>query len=383
MSKSSSALRVALALMALVPAFVPVEAQRATTASAPPSEMPELRTRILAAERAYRVANGAYRSMLEADRIAAAPLDSLRAGGLRIEASTALSSFTKRALQRAADASWGSAALALGDSVVAATRGDPLLFRQDSARSLLSPAVAHIWLARAPSRGSAMRVPLSSNEATDAMLDRIGALAAGRVSLAFSEWTFSWIPPRRFAGSDWAEVAVMMATANSSATRGCFAGAAARCLAALDLTPVNDRYSEWYSPEDWQVIVRAHFTGATEPWPNARRECLNLHNDKACLAIIKERPAPQPMPIDVRHSVVAYALERGGPKAFARLIEARGTPLEALVAASGLSTDSLIDGWRSRVVSNTPHTVRPHALEATLMLGWALVFGIAAGRRRP
>ena len=352
-------------------------------APAASAQDPLVRARLFAAERAYRTAKDSHQVILDAFRAPMPARDSVRAGGLIVESRTPLSGLTRRALQRSTELAWLEVKRALGDSAEVATSAAPLIIGVDSVGTLASPLQAHIWLQRDPVRGTFLRLPLAPGAVAEAMLDRIGALAALRNPPAIREWLSDWLPPRRLAKADWADIAVMLATANSAVTRGCHAGAVSQCLLALGLTPVQDPFTELYSPDDWHVIARTYFRGAAGPWPNARVDCIDHRNSAACLRIIRSRPAPQPIPMDVRRSVAAYALERGGPQAFARLLGARGSALEILETTSGLGADSLIAGWRATVVSATPHAVRPHALEATLMLGWALLFGVVAGRRRP
>jgi hypothetical protein len=342
-----------------------------------------LRARLAAAERAYLAATDSYHVQRDALLTARVPRDSVRGGGLTIQSARPLGGITRRTLQRSAERSWNIVRTALGDSASAATARLGLVYREDSGGTFLDPARGHIWLPRAPGRGNALMLPLSESAATADIVDLVGTLASLRNPAPIREWIGDWMPARRLETSDWEAVAVMLATMDAAVTRGCHAGSVAQCESALALTPVRDPLTEWYSREDWFVLASTHYVERSRAWNDTRDDCIVRHREDRCLQILRMSPAPLPIPVDARRSLVAYALERGGAGGFARLITATGTPLQILEQTSGLHADSLIAGWRTRVVSATPQSVRPRALEATLMLGWIFVFGIAAGRRRP
>ena len=338
---------------------------------------------VLAAAHAYRASLDSLHARAEQLRSAAPPRDSLRAGALRIQATTPLSGGTRQALQHAADAAWRDLHVSLGDSAVVATTNLALLYREDTARSLFDRPSAHIWQARVLARGNALTLPLNEHETSDVILDQLGSTAAAALPAQLSAWVGAWIPARRLTKGEWADVAVLMATSNAAVVRGCHSGAVSSCASALVLTPVSDPFTEWYAPEDWQVIASTYTHDATDSSKALHHACAEQRLAEACLRIFRSRDVPVPLPTAARHSLVAFALERGGQGAYARLLAANGTSLDMLASAASLAPDSLLAAWRVRVIDAPPHTVRPKVLEATLLLGWALAFGALAGRKQP
>ena len=99
--------------------------------------------------------------------------------------------------------------------------------------------------------------------------------------------------------------------------------------------------------------------------------------------ISRTRPVPIPLTFATRATLLGLALERGGRPAYARLIGAKGTALQMLSTAAGVTPDSLIREWRTRVLSAAPKSTSPSPVEASVFIAWTLVFGFAASRRRP
>ena len=104
---------------------------------------------------------------------------------------------------------------------------------------------------------------------------------------------------------------------------------------------------------------------------------------EVCERLSRTRPIPIPLQFGARQTLFGLALERGGRTAYSRLAAAKGTPLQILSTISGVSADSLIREWRARVAAAAPKSPSPSVEEAAVFVGWTLLFGFAATRRRP
>jgi hypothetical protein len=252
-------------------------AQSATPDNGAAQETAALRTRLVAAERAYLAATDSHHVRLTLLAAARTPRDSVRGGELTIQSATPLGSITRRTLQRAAEKSWSIVRAALGDSAGAATTVFRLVYREDSGGTFMDPARGHIWLPRAPGRGNALTLPLSESAATIEIVDLVGTLASLRNPAPLREWIGDWMPARPYERPDWEAIAVMLATMNAAVTRGCHAGSVPQCESALALTLVKDPFTEWYAPEDWFVLARAHYVDRSRDWDDTRDDCIVRH----------------------------------------------------------------------------------------------------------
>jgi hypothetical protein len=90
---------------------------------------------------------------------------------------------------------------------------------------------------------------------------------------------------------------------------------------------------------------------------------------------------PIPLNLYTRATLLGFALERGGPSAYARLLRAKGTPLEILANTAGVAPEVLVNEWRSRVLAALPRSAVPTGAETTVLLAWTVLFGVVATRR--
>lgn len=88
-----------------------------------------------------------------------------------------------------------------------------------------------------------------------------------------------------------------------------------------------------------------------------------------------------PLPTDVRETVVALAVQRGGTGAWGRLVEdPTMAPEEALAYAAGIPFEELVAEWRDWLVSNRPEVFAGLGTSSLLSLLWILIFAALAGR---
>lgn len=214
-----------------------------------------------------------------------------------------------------------------------------------------------------------------------------------------------WTGNNPMATRDWGDTYRAAALTRSVAARACLAGDAGACTSAmgLDLEVAEDDRGEWltavFRPGDALPRVGAD---RLEAWytPAERRErvltlgatvtkldddwsaCVRDHAQSVCDRILV-RAGSMSIPFDgqLRSSLVAYALERGGYGAWSRLTEdPTHTPAEALEHASGLSPDDLVGGWMERVLAARPVSYGSLLPRGGLTLLWIAFFGALAVR---
>ncbi len=362
-------------------------------------DLQKLGMRIVAADRAAAAAHDSILEIVRVMRNKRLPYDSIVTGAITLRfTSKDLSPSTRAALTRAGDATWERVEHGLGDAATRVAGRVPIVISDRTAASFISEARAYEYMSRLlphiidlglpnmPGRSRGFVEPLNEAQAEDAMIDLVGSVASMDEPPALKVYVGDWLPAAGLNERNWNAAAIDLATTNASVARDCFAGSIPRCKSALGLTKVSDPYTEWYSPEDWRVIVSGSLNMGivTEGRRDAMQACVAGHDMKECEWLVRERPASLPLDMDVRRTVVGLALELGGPKAYDRLVAAQGgSASDVLAATSGLGIDELVGQWRAHVLSATPANVRPRALEATAMLAWMLVFAFVAQRRRP
>ena len=136
-----------------------------------------------------------------------------------------------------------------------------------------------------------------------------------------------------------------------SSGRACIAGATAACRAALDLLPA----AEWTAaafplPSDRREVARAVLrTGPGGAQRDEVDRCVSADDAAACTALVgslEPRMLPRVTPSATRRTLLAVALERGGPDAYHRLRAASTAPMgDRLAAAAGVPIDTLLAEW--------------------------------------
>ncbi len=281
-------------------------------------------------------------------------------------------------------AAWTEMQSALGNSAAGVGAGTEILWRRDS----LGAAYARRHQVTISTDGRAamqwLQRDSDSVEAVNAVLSRYGDVALNLLTPRTRQWVGGWTPTRRPTAAQWERVAVLLATSSSSRARDCYTGVLAECLAVLSISPPanEDWWTAWYRPSDWPDAVAEW--EPRDPVDSAlARACGRKREMPSCaLAITKFAPRA-PVPGLGTHTLLAIALERGGPDAFARLVAAGGTPAEILQATAGVDAVTLVAEWRARVYAARPPRPTPTVAQSAATAFWVIAFGFLATRRRP
>ena len=361
-----SELRAALALAVALLAARPLRAQT----------IPELRGRIARLEVAQKLAVAAQHRIDSARSTATnVQLDTARHAGL-----TLLAIPRDAALARAAVAeAWPALERSYGAHAAELARKDfhLIVSRNPDAPTGLprGPVVPVIVATDANAHDVARRLTLSAGQ--------VMAIGLDTALRRFLPTIYPLDP--QFDEQRRRDVYQEMVIAPWMAVRRCFIGDIARCRQAFGLVGGSDPATDWYDPDD-----RARAAGGTASWASStgqealRKSCLFEHRDADCLlllrGLLRERLDP-PFSTTARATLVATALDLGGPGAFDRLLARPHAPLaDRLADAAGLPADSLISVWRNRVTAHGPMSARIPARSAWAAFGWAVVFGVLALR---
>lgn len=233
-------------------------------------------------------------------------------------------------------------------------------------------------------RSTQVRAPITQRKLEEAILDLLGTMATRHVPTNVVGWGGEWVPARPLTKESWETAAIDLASSNAAIARTCYAGSVPACESALALTIVRDPLTEWYTPDGWRVIVASWKPPADAYSVIADRvDCLEKKVNAKCELLARSRSVPIPLSFATRSTLLALAIQRGGQSAYSRMLDAKGTTLEILASTAGITPDSLVREWRTRVIAAGPKSTSPGPLEATVFIAWIALFGAAAGRRRP
>jgi hypothetical protein len=198
-----------------------------------------------------------------------------------------------------------------------------------------------------------------------------------------------WVGGNPLQEPDLEAIYRVVATRRSQVTRACLAGDVSACASSLSLgTGRQDltQLSEWYTPEErralivaWRPELMSRFDGPE--WTL----CVEGRDHAVCDEILTNFRSIQrdwsPLPQSVRATLLAYAVERGGPGAWERLVEDPDMePGQALEHASGSTLPELLAGWRARLVEHRPEPFEDLAPSTGLSLVWTILFAALAMR---
>jgi hypothetical protein len=227
-----------------------------------------------------------------------------------------------------------------------------------------------------------------------------------------------WVFGSPFREHDYRDTYRFIATTRARVTRNCLAGDAGACGSAMGLDAplppfrtgrsrdqseeewgeLEEQYearqieslTTWYTPEERRAMVagnhmltdlRSRPTGRDGQWRVGWGECVEARVSEACDALLVQFYANAPLPGQIRETLVAYALERGGPGAWSRLLDnPEASATEALEYASALPIDELLTGWRTLIISNRPDTYSAIVPRGALAVLWVLFFSFLAMR---
>jgi hypothetical protein len=284
-----------------------------------------------------------------------------------------------------------AAALGVADSVLGSqlhriASDAPILATRSRARfgEFTRVSLVTLEIANGGGRSTTVRAPVTVRKLEEGILDLLGTMATSHVPASVVGWGGQWVPSRPLTPDMWENAAIDMASSNAAIARTCYAGSQPACESALALPIIRDSLTEWYTPEGWRVLVASWMPAADAYAVLAdRAQCLEKKVNASCERVARRRSIPIPLTFATRSTLIGLAFQRGGRDAYARMLEANGTTLQILAATAGVTPDSLMHEWRSRVVAASPKSSRPSPVEATVCVAWIALFGAAAGRRRP
>jgi hypothetical protein len=175
-----------------------------------------------------------------------------------------------------------------------------------------------------------------------------------------------------------------LASTPSYVARGCLSGDLTDCWTALGLDMSRDEIEKWYTPDERRAVVGRWIRRA---WrrdmaaPLAR--CLDENSIADCDTLIREAPFMRFEPTSpvARRAMLWYAIEAGGPGAWARLLEdPTMEPGDALRYASGLSTEALARRWRDAIMKARPNVHAGFGATQFAGLFWIVLFAALAMR---
>jgi hypothetical protein len=373
MRRRAFGVTVLLAAGLLMTAGVPASAQRA--------EDYAVRLDAMAARAA------AVRAALEAAREtrsrAAArtsvPTDTVRSGPLRMLASRNVTSFAQAALNSAAtdiERQYGAVLGVIGQS------GSGILTFLP-ARDTVRPRITLGWTS--PTGDFHLsRSPIDSVDVNSAVTEQLYRQLREHIPPLLERWVGA-VPLDTGTTAEWATLRVRLASQTLPIARQCFEGVIDRCkegfgLVALADSAVTDRQGA----RRLAVLRRRSIDDPISL--EMERQC-HRGVETACLALIRASPwlgaplaeldfAREQLPA----SVIREAIRIGGPEAIARLVTAKGTVPERLVAISGTSIDSLMVSWHHHVrTARHQNDTMSFEIALTSVL-WAVLFAVAALR---
>lgn len=196
-----------------------------------------------------------------------------------------------------------------------------------------------------------------------------------------------WVSGDPLQGHDMEKAYRVVATTESQATRSCLAGDISGCVSALGLDGEEspEQLEVWYTPaERRSLVARLRYLANNRDNAEGWARCVEDEILEWCDRLLREDRRGQrwaPMPGSVRETLLSYALQRGGPGAWGRLLEhPEMEATEAMAYASALPLDELVAGWRLWLIENRPVTHEGALAKSGLALLWTIFFAALAVR---
>ncbi len=207
-------------------------------------------------------------------------------------------------------------------------------------------------------------------------------IVTGKLAPAHPSRRLGAIPAARVTEAGWTEIAEWTASSPSSVARRCIGGDARECRRLLLPPGPVPTLDDWYEPADYPGIVKGHdWTKASPERKAIVTRCLAERDAGACSDAAHNMMLPYPVPLDAVHSsLVALALEIGGPKAIDRMMTAPADDIQRVEAAAGVPLDSLLAVWQRRVTASRP---RHEVFGASFGVLWMTTLLFLIARRRP
>lgn len=365
MSSRGFVVRATLAV-ALLAMAAPLAAQDAVL------EQARLRARIDSLTVVHAAARAAWDSVRAAERRArlesGVELDTQRIGPLTLVSTPRIAPLARRSTEEALE-SYGAVAQAARsalDSTVLLVDMQENVRAFEGMRSL--PNHRMVWLPRW--RPDAWR--------RRAIERHVGLILAGSLPPELQ----AWLSREGVWAQDDARLARVhrsLAADASPAADECREGAVDRCWDALGLGDAGAHWERWYTPR--QLVGLALSRRAR--WSDrAGDDCERERSVEACAEYLAGRGGPPPpLAAEARASLLTHVVATGGAEAWRRLAtDSIGTARERLVAASGVSADSLISSWRRGVLDARPRHSAGLAASWLLTMFWVVVVASLAMR---
>lgn len=283
------------------------------------------------------------------------------------------------ALQTAFEAAWGALSITVGESSPVLGRRI-ILFNsseQPEGMVLLASDAYHFDVAR----------PLEEGELEVRVRGILARLLGDGLPESMREWVGSTSLEVVFR--DPRQVYWMLATTPSKATQRCFAGDVTWCWEAMGITESNDPWSHWYTEAERRFLVNDYSpyisgTGFSRTELRTLQEaCLIGASQPACDQFLSMKRQRIPLTNLGPATLLAYALEIGGTGAYDRLLNNAHLGIqEAVAAAAQHNADSVLAGWRSRVIAARPEQRMAGTKTAATTILWIVVATTLAAARR-
>jgi len=181
---------------------------------------------------------------------------------------------------------------------------------------------------------------------------RAGTVLSTAAGVELSVWLKGEMPVAD-GEDEWRDARVELVTARAAIARACFRGETRQCASALALMPSDAPLFDWYDAEERRDFLR-RFPHMFRRDQNAARfdACVRGNDTEACDEVARQAGSgviEAPLGQASRRSLVLEALELGGANAYERLVHSNGTLESRLAAAAGVSSDSLLRAWQTRV----------------------------------
>lgn len=279
----------------------------------------------------------------------------------------------------------------LGDRMIAALQGmrfvarrvPPPYWADADARPIAVTILDHNNIEQYQYWEMTPRAPLVAAYFTDHSRRRLASL----VDASLARWIGGTlgIAPARFDTAttfQWTQLRLDLISATSRVPRRCYEGSMPDCRHVLGLDSVRSRVREYYDSAGRHYIVQRNAEQLKRRNFAATASCL-AGVDLACVSVLETGFVDVSIAsIGHRVALLQLAIQRGGPDAAARVLQARGTPEQQLEAVSGLPIDSLTAAWHSRIRNERVASDTMSAGMALTSLGWLALFGIMAARSK-
>lgn len=220
--------------------------------------------------------------------------------------------------------------------------------------------------------------PADSKQLARSWQYKIASVLSADLPSEIRDWLGSGLAPAGPDRSTWHQGRVGLALSGTLASRECAAGAVARCVQALGLTPVADPAFALYDAAGRQKMIAEKGRALRDDDSTAFDRCVRANQYAACDSIARSMPpelVPMALPWSARSTVLEYALVKGGRGAFDRMVATPGGMRDRLEAASGESADSLVGQWRAAIMDAPENAPSLDGETAISSLLWAALCG--------